>query len=344
MAQATVRAASVEAWTSYVKAALGALGLALLACAPFAPRSDAFPYLVHYVYAAGGVLVVVAATMRLRSLLVVLGCLALSAALTFTLVGDQDGERNLALLGLYAAAGLLMGAVVRRPWMAVPFLLVPLLVVAPHGGAWSASREGFATAWDEALECECLLAGLPAMTAVAGAAIGEFRRAGWPDLRPSALPLLILCAGLVMAGLVIGSLLPPSLATLRMVCLRVALLAGVLAWVALAYQVGRVALVWQAAVACLLLLAGALFLDRATQFPQALGPTLALTIATSLMPAALAGAGLLARQWIATERPKAVPRAAEARTAAERAFLAAAPPTVETGESGPLLEDRRPPT
>lgn len=342
MATTSVHGTSVETWTSLVKAAFGALGLALVACAPFVPTPDTFPHLGLYVYGVGGVLVVLAATMRLRSLLVVLGCLALSAALAFTLVGDQDGDRNLASLGLYASAGLLMGAVVRRSWMALPFLLVPLLVVAPHGGDWGDSRDAFAEAWSAALECECLLAGLPAATAVVGAAIGEFRKGGWPDLRPSALPLLMLCAGLVMAGLVVASLLPDSLATVRLVCLRVALLAGVLAWIGLAYQVGRVAFVWQAALACLLLLAGALFLDRATQFPEAVGPTLALTIATSLVPAVLAGVGLLARHWIATERPRVVPHATE-RTAAERAFLTAAPPPAETGESGSPLERGKPP-
>lgn len=345
-AQGTVRSeAAVDAWTSFVKAGLGALGLALLACAPLVPRPEAFPYLPHYAYATGGLLVLLAATMRLRSVLVVLGCLALSAGLAFTLASGEGGARNLSALGLYSAAGLVFGAVAGRFWMALPFLLVPVLLVAPGGAEWTGSRESFALAWEQALDCECLLAGLPASLAVVGGALGGFRRSGWPDVRPSAVPLLLLCAGLAMAGLVLASLLPDAFATVRLVCLRTALLAGLLGWVALAYQLGRLSLVWEAAIACLLLLAGALFLDRQTQFPEALGPTLAITVATSLMPAVLAGVGLLVRKGFGKERPKVVASAAPARTAAEASFLGAAPTFQETGESGSPLHapDRKPP-
>jgi hypothetical protein len=339
MAPGTVRsAAAVDTWTSFVKGALGALGLALLAVGPFVRVSDAFPYLGIYVYAIGAVLVLTAATMRLRSTLIVLGCLALSAALTFTLIGDTNGERNMAALVLYSAAGLVFGAVARRFWMAIPFLLVPILIVAPHGADWSQSREAFADAWIAALDCNCLLAGLPAAMAVVGGAIGEFRKKGWPDVRPSALPVLILCAGLLMAGLILASLLPDSLAFARMVCFRVALLAVVLGWVALAYQVGRMSFLWEAALACVLALAGALFLDKATQFPNAFGPTLAITVAASLVPAVLAGVGLLVRLWIGTERPRNVEAtytAKERRAVEEKSFFAPPPPMVETGQSGP---------
>lgn len=346
MVQATVRsAAAVDTWTSLVKAALGAFGLALLAGAPLVPRPEAFPYLPHYAYVAGGILVLTAATMRLRSMLIVLGCVALSAALAFTLVGDSTGERNMAALALYGAAGVIFGAIGRRSWMAIPFLLVPLLVVAPHGDSWTDSRAAFSRAWTDALECDCLLAGLPAGMAVVGAAIGELRRKGWPDVRPSAVPLLLLCAGLVMAGLVLGSLLPDSMATVRTMSLRAALLAGILGWVGLAYQVGRLSLVWEAAIACLLLLGGALFLDRATQFPEAIGPTLAITLATSLLPAVLVGVGLLVRAWIGKERPKAdaAALAAMRRTAAEESFLVSVRAMHETGESGPPVAPATPP-
>lgn len=353
LAQATVRpAAAIDMWTSFVKGSLGAFGLALLATAAFVPMPETFPYLPHYGYAVGALLLLVAATMRLHSVLIVLGCLALSAGLTFTLVGETDGDRNMAALALYSAAGLTFGAVARRFWMAIPFLLVPLLVVAPHGGEWNASREAFSAAWIAAVDCDCLWAGLPAGMAVVGAAIGEFRRHGWPDVRPSAVPLLIVCAGLVMSGLILASLMPDTLAFYRTVSLRTTLLAAALGWVGLAYQVGRLSFVWEAALASLLVLAGALFLDQATQFPDAFGLTLLLTVATSLVPAALAGVGLLVRSWIGKERPKTAnvvtPHRYTAAGGGDSDLVAAAP--AETGESGPPVpppappaEDRPPP-
>lgn len=350
--QGTVRSAtSVDAWTSLVKAFLGVAGLALLAAAPFVDAPAEFRSLPHYAYAVGGLLVVAAATMRLRSMLVVVACLAFTAGLGLALAGDPGGRRVLAALLLYGGSALLFGAVARRAWAALPFLLVPLLVVAPHGDGWAESREAFTSAWQDALGCECLLAGLPAALAVAGAALGQATRQGWPRVRPSALPLLLLCGGLVLAGLVVGTLLPAArLDFYQAVAWRAALLAGVLGWVAFAYQMGRVALVWQAALACLVLLAGALFLDRGTQFPEDVGATLALTVATSLVPAVLAGAGLLARSWIGTERPRHAAAASPApsgRRVDERSFFAAPPPpeaVLPTPLATARLEPREPAT
>src|SRR5687768_16977606 len=133
MGQDTARTAvAVEAWDSLVKASLGALGLALLAVGPLLPRNASFAYLPQYAFTVGAVLVLVAATMRLRSMLIVVGFLALTAGLTCTLVGGGEPRLNLAALALYCAAGVILGAAGRHLWMAVPFLLVPVLVVAPQ--------------------------------------------------------------------------------------------------------------------------------------------------------------------------------------------------------------------
>jgi hypothetical protein len=343
MARETVEAAAaVETWTSFVKAALGAMGFVLLAIGPLVP-SGAFQFLPHYSYTIGAILVVTAATMRLRTMLIVVGCIALTAALACTLAGGGSPSANQAALALYCAAALVLGAAARHPLMAIAFLAVPVLVVAPDHAGWLASRDAFIADWESALGGRSLLAGLPAALAVAGAAIGRIQSIQLVPVRPSAFPLLIACAGLVMAGLVIGSLLPGSLATAQLVCLRAALIAGVLGWTALAYQVGRTDVVWQAAVASLLFLAGALFVDRATQFPDALGAALGITIATSLMPAALAGVGLLARRWIGTERPVVARPSEPLRTWSEaehKAFLltATTAPARQELQPGPAPE------
>lgn len=348
MAEDTTRTAvAVETWDSLVKASLGALGLALLAVGPLVPRDTGFEALPQYSYTAGGILVLVAATMRLRTMLIVLGCLALSAGLTCTLAGGGEPRLNLAALALYCAAGVILGAAARHPWMAAPFLFAPLLIVAPHGTGWGASREAFSLAWEHALGGKYLLAGLPAALAIAGSVVGRLRVQGWVPVRPSALPLLLLSAGLLMASLILGSLLPDQFADVRTVCWRIALISGVLGWVGVAYQVGRLALVWEAAGACLLFVSGALFLDRATQFPHAFGPTLLLTLATSLVPAVLAGVGLLARRWIGKERPVVVQPTAQLKTwddAQRKAFLTAATTAPAPGKepsptSGVEVED-----
>lgn len=318
---------AVETWTSFVKAALGMLGLALLAVGPLVPRDSAFQYLPQYAFVAGAILVLVAATMRLRSMLIVVGCIALTAGLACTLVGGADPRINLAALMLYSAAAVILGAAGRHIGMAIPFLLVPLLIVAPYGPGWGESREAFGEAWEDAVGCPCLLAGLPAGLAVVGAVIGHLRTTKWVPVRPSALPVVLASAGILLASLIVASLLPDQYAFVRLVCMRAAVLAGVLGWIAVAYHVGRVALVWEAATACLLFLAGALFLDRQTQFPEAFGATLGITIAASLVPAALAGMGLLVRRWIGKERPATAPPTAKLKTwdeAEQRAFFTAA--------------------
>lgn len=304
LVRAGASAAALDTWSSLVLTGLGMLGLALLAVGPLVPAPQAFPYLPHYAFTAGGLLVVCAAMMRLRSLLIVLGCLALTAGLTCTLVGGGDPDLNLAALSLYCAAAIVLGAAGAHLWMAVPFLLVPLLIVAPQGPGWAASREAFSVAWERAVGGPYLLAGLPAGLAIAGATIRQLRVLRWVPVRPSAVPLLILTAGLALAGLVIGSLLAPG-SFAQTVCMQVAVLSIGLGWIGLAYQIGRLAFVWEAAALCLLALAGALFLDRATQFPDAVGPTLGITIAASLVPASLASVGLLGRRWLGSERPTA---------------------------------------
>jgi hypothetical protein len=337
-------AGAVETWSSLVRAALGAFGLALLAVGPLVPRDSAFHYLPQYTFVIGGALVLVSATMRLRSMLIVLGCVALTAALACTLAAGEDPDLNLAALALYSAAAVILGAAGRHLWMAVPFLLVPLLIVAPQGSAdWAGSRDAFSATWEEAVGCPCLLAGLPAGMAVVGAGIGQMRDHRWRPVKPSAVPILIVSGGLLMASLVVGTLVPAQFAFVAVVCMRIALLSAVLGWIALAYQVGRVAFVWQAAAACLFILAGALFLDRHTRFPEDLGPTLGITVAASLVPAVLAGMGLLVRAWIGKERPAVPATTASLKgwdEAEQRSFLISAttapyPPPPAEPEAGP---------
>src|ERR1051325_6245354 len=151
-ARDTVRAtAAVDTWSSFVRAALGALGLVLLAVAPLVPRHTAFTALPFYAFTAGGLLVLLAATMRLRSMLIVLGCIGLIAALACTLSAGADVRLNQSALALYCGTAPLWGAVARRFWMALPFLIVPLLIVVPGGDpAWSQGQPEFAAAWGAA--------------------------------------------------------------------------------------------------------------------------------------------------------------------------------------------------
>jgi hypothetical protein len=323
----TVRpAVAIEAWTSLVLGGLGVVGLALLGVAPLLAAPAGFPALPFYAFGLGGVLVVAAATMRLRALLIVLGCLALAAGLAASVAGHGGPDASRSALAIDCGAAVILGAAARRTWMAVPFLFAPLLVVAPGpGGGWAGSRDAFAKAWVAALGGHHLWAGLPAGLAVVGAFVGSVRRYPWVPVRPSAVPLLLLCAGLGFAGLVVGSLLPDPLAFARTVCLRAALLAGVLGWVALAYQAGRFALVWQAALACLLTLAGAVFVNAGNDI--VIGRALAITALASLLPAVLAAVGLLVRLWVGTERPRVVVAAEPLapRPVDGRSFFAAAP-------------------
>jgi hypothetical protein len=326
MARDTVRpAVALEAWTSLVRAGLGAVGLLLLGVAPQVAAPASFPALPLYAFVLGGVLVVAAATMRLRSLLVVLGCLALAAGLAAGLAGRGDPAANRSALSLDCAAAVILGAAARRSWVALPFLLVPLLVLAPgpaHG--WASSRDAFAFAWVAAVGRH-LWAGLPAGLALAGAFIGSARDRPWVPVRPSAVPILLLCAGLLCAGLVVASLLPEALAFARTACLRAALIAGVLGWVALAYQAGRLALVWQSGLACLATLAGAMLSDAGHDYlPDAAAGATALA---ALLPSLLAAFGLLLRRWIGTERPRAITSTASdvPRPVDKGSFFAPAP-------------------
>jgi hypothetical protein len=348
----TVRSSTaVDTWTSFVKAAMGALGFGLLAVGPLVPRHTAFPALPIYAFAAGGLLVLLAATMRLRSMLIVLACIGLSAALACTLASAQQPLLNESALALYCGSAVVVGAIGRRFWMALPFLIVPILLVVPTGAAWSSSHEAAAAAWHQALDCDCLWAGLPAALAIVGAVVGEFRVNPWPAVRPSALPVLVAAAGLLMAGLIVASVLPDSFAFARTTCLRVALLAGVLGWVALAYQVGRRSFVWDAALACLLVLGGALYVDPDTRYPDSFDTAMVVTVLASLVPAALAGFGLLVRKWIGTERPTAGggPRPTATGTAASPLpsdFSAAMPPPAEFAKPAardPVLPPVAPP-
>jgi hypothetical protein len=300
MAPGTVQATvAVDTWTSLVRGGLGCAGLVLVAASPLAPTA-AVAHLPAYTAALGTLLVLVAATMRLRPLLVVLGCLGLSAALALTLLGGPD--LGLSAVLLYAAAALLLGAAVRQPWMAIPFLLVPLLIVAPTGSGWGESRDAFTSAWDDAVGCPCPLAGVPAALAVLGAAVGQLSSGPLPQVRPSAGPLLAAAVVLSASAFVAGSLVSGGLATAG---LRLGVVAAAVAWVAFTYQAGRTALVWQSALACLLALLGALAVDAGTDSAHLLSLAMAATLLASLLPATLAALGLGLRRWKGRERPQA---------------------------------------
>lgn len=324
----TVRpAVAVEAWTSLVLGGLGLTGLALLAAAPFI-TPGAFPALPLYAFTLGGILVVAAAVMRMRALLIVLGCLALASGLALGLLGKGDPVTNRAALTVYCGAAVILGAAARRTWAAVPFLLIPLLVVAQGPLAWTGSRLAFADAWSAALACFCPWAGLPAGLAVAGAFIGRTRDEPWVPVRPSALPLLLTCAGLGLAALIVASVVPAAYGFVDTVAVRAALIAGTLGWVALAYQAGRLALAWQAALACVLVLAGAVAADNTTA-TVSIDQAFAATLLAALLPAILAGVGLLVRKWVGTEQPRfaqAAGPAAPPRPVEARGFFASAPP------------------
>jgi hypothetical protein len=325
----TVRpAVAVEAWTSLVLGGLGLTGLALLAAGPFIVAPGSFPALPLYAFTLGGLLVVAAATMRLRSLLIVFGFLGLAAGLALGLLGKGDPVTDRAALTVYCGAAVVLGAAARRTWAAVPFLLVPLLIVAPGPIGWTGSRLAFADAWTTALACACPWAGLPAALAVAGAFIGRTRERPWVPVRPSALPLLLMCAGLALAGVIVASIVPAALGFADTVALRAALIAGVLGWVALAYQAGRFALAWQTALACVLVLAGAMAVDNTTD-PLSIDAAFAATLLAALLPAILAGVGLLVRKWVGTEQPRFVQAPAEPsmppRPVEAKGFFAPAP-------------------
>lgn len=305
-ASGTVRTvAEVELWTALVKAAFGALGLAVLAIAPLAPTPAEFPALRAYVFVTGAVLLLWAASSRHRPLLALLGLIALAAGLTASIVGDGQPMASRAALALDSGAAVLLGAVARRPYMAVPFLLVPLLIVAAGPPGWGPGHQEFAEAWTAALGCECLWPGVPASLAIVGAAIGDATARPWPAVRPSAVLLVVGCLGLVMAGLVLWSIAPAAWDLARLVLARLALLAGILAWIAVAYQAGRPLFVVESGMVGLLVLVGRLYADAAIRYPGSFDLTLLATVLASLVPAVLAGLGLLVRQWIGTERPDA---------------------------------------
>lgn len=319
-----------------VKGVLGGIGFALVAAGPVLATPPEFPALRACVLVAGGLLVLVALTMRLRLMLVVLASLGLMAGLAATIAGHGDASANRAALALDCAAALAFGAALRRPWAAIPFLLVPLLIVTPSGTGWGPSHQAFAAAWTSSLGCEdCLWPGLPAGLALVGAAFGDLRARPWTPVRPSALPVLMGCAGVVVVTLVLASLLPGGLAFQRTVLLRAALLAGLLGWVGLSYQAGRLDFVWQAGATCLLVLVGALYADANTRYPDSFDATLLITVLASLMPALLAGVGLLVRQWIAVEARVQAPSVAAIHAA--RTFLQEGAGTrAEHVESTPL--------
>jgi hypothetical protein len=301
-----VLASESETWTALVKVAFGALGLTLLATGPQVPTPDEFPALRGYAFVVGLLLVLWAASARHRPFLAILGCIALCAGLAASIVGDGQPAASRAALALDSGAAILLGAVGRRPWMALPFLLVPLLVVAANPAGFGVSHEAFSESWQGAMGCECLWPGLPAALALVGAGIGEAAARPWVPPRPSAALLAIACTGLLMAAVVLRTVAPPSFEGARLWLGRTGLVAGILGGMALAYQSGRVAYVWQAGAAGLLLLVGQIYAD-ASIVPIVFDTALLATALASLVPAILVAVGLLVRQWIATDRPALAP-------------------------------------
>lgn len=303
---AAVRTGESETWTALVKTAFGALGLTLLATGPLVPTPAEFPALRGYAFVLGLLLVLWAASARHRPFLAILGCVALCAGLAASIVGDGEPLASRSALALDSGAAILFGAVGRRPWMAVPFLLVPLLVVAANPAGFGLAHEEFSTSWQGAMGCECLWPGLPAALALVGAGIGEATVRPWVPPRPSAAILAIACLGLVMAAVVVRTVTPPNLEEPRLWLGRLALVAGILAGMAAAYQSGRTAYVWQAGAAGLLVLVGQIYAD-ASIVPIVFDTAILVSALASLVPAILVAVGLLVRQWIATDRPATAP-------------------------------------
>lgn len=300
--------ATAEPWTAPGKAFAGALGLTVLATGPLVPSPDAFPALRGYAYAAGALLVLWAASARHRPALTILGGIALAAGLTVSLLGQAQPLASRSALALDCGAAVLLGAVARRPWVAVPFLAIPLLIVASGTAPWGVGHEEFAPAWTTAIGCDCAwLPGLPVALALVGAVLGDAVVRPWPVVRPSALVAILSAAGLMAAGLVVRSVLPPAWPAARLALGHLALVAGLLGWVALAYQAGRRSFVVQAGLAGLLVLVGALHADATLLYPQAFDAMLLVAVAASLLPAILAALGLLVRQWIGQEPPAGGP-------------------------------------
>jgi hypothetical protein len=327
--------AALDPWTTRTKATFGVLGLALLATAPLVPVVPGLPPLRGYAFVAGGLLVLWAATMPRAVALVVLGAVALAASLTTTILGHGDVTANRSALALSCGAAVAIGSAGRKPWMAVPFLVTPLLVVAPGPAGWAASHQAFAAAWTQALGTDrALWPGLPAGLALAGVALGDLRARPWTDVRPSALSVILACAGLVMASLVLASLLPDRLGFTLDVLQRIALLAGLLGWVGIAYQAKRLSFVWQAAAACMLVLVGALYADPYTRYPGSFDAALLVTVLASLMPALLAAVGLLVRPWIGKEPHQSAVAVDVNAILAEKPVVAA--PVVAHVEAAPL--------
>lgn len=299
--------AEVELWTDLVKASFGALGLAMMATGPLVPTPAEFPALRTYAFVAGGLCVLWAATGRNRPLLTVLGFIALIAGLAASIVGAGRPLASNAALALDSGAAILLGAALRRPWAALPFLAVPVLVVAGGPPGWTLEHQDFAAAWERAMGCGCHWPGVPAALALLGAAIGDATARPWPRVRPSAMPVLAGSAGMLMAALVVASVMPGDWGTARLALTRVALVAGILAWVALAYHAGRRAFVVQAGAVGLLMLVGALYVDTTIRYPASFDLTLLANVLASLVPAVLAAVGVLVRQWIGSEGPDRTP-------------------------------------
>lgn len=302
-ADASAARAPADAWTALVRCAIGALGLTLLAVGHLVPTPEAFPALRAYAFVIGALLVLVGASARHAPFLALLGFIALAAGLAASIVGNGQPAASRAALALDSGAAILLGAVGRRPWMAIPFLLVPLLIVAAGPPGWGPEQEEFADAWHAAMGCECLWPGVPAALAVVGAAIGDATARPWRTVKPSGFGPFVLAVGTMGAALVLVSVTPVAWETARLVLARMALVAGILAWMAVAYQAGRVSFVAQAGIVGLLVLVGQLYADDAIRYPESYNLTLLATVLASLVPALLAALGLLVRSWIGTEGP-----------------------------------------
>lgn len=284
------------------------LGAALLAIAPsLVPKTPgAFPYLPEYAAVVGILLVGWAATLRMHALLAAMAFVLALAAFASALAGPGHVDVQRSAIGLLCAGAILMGAAVRGPWVFPLFLFAPLVIEQVSTGTWNLGRPEFSTQWAAAIGCDCPVAGFPAGLAVLGGLVGRAVANPAAPARPSALAPLLGCFCVVVTGAVAVTVLPATLGFWATTAVQAMVLGGALGWILLSYQLGTPWSVVDGFLASFTILAGVAYAGHDLVRVFSLTDGLAIAFVVSLVPATLAGLGVLLRLWAGRGRHRSL--------------------------------------
>ncbi|HUR61815.1 MAG TPA: hypothetical protein VM286_05560 [Candidatus Thermoplasmatota archaeon] len=306
--------------------AVGLLGASLLALAPsLDPSGGGFQYLPEYAAVTGLLLVGWAATLRMHALLAVLAFVLSLAAFASTVAGPGHVDVQRSAIGLLCASAIVMGAAVRGPWVFPLFLFAPLAIEQVATGTWNLGRADFSAQWASAIGCDCPVAGFPAALAVLGGLVGRAVASPMPVPRPSALAPLLGCFCVLVTAAVAYTVLPASLDFWRTTAVQAMVMGGALGWVLLSYQLGTPWSVLDGFLACFLILAGIAYAGHELASVFSLSDGLAIAFVVSLVPAALAGVGILMRMWLGRGRHRTLEQILARRPAAKEGDAPAIP-------------------